>query len=235
MFFRFFFACSWGPLHLNQLLLLTTNKLLVIRSGRVQSNVLASPAHSDDLDYARRTLSWRFSCLHLLFREFSRCFCPKRLTVIHTFIHWWRWLPCKVPTSTSGAVWGWVSCPRTLRHADPDQGNRTSDLPVTRCRLYPPSTSAVWENSVDVKLQKCSVDYETSPDSPSAWGWVDVDWIFHFSVNCSFSLRLPKNDMHPVDAGSCPANTGTACSSSSPASRLDGIGYFCTHSWIFMS
>ena len=31
--------------------------------------------------------------------------CPKRLTVIHTFIHWWRGLLCKVQTSTSEAVW----------------------------------------------------------------------------------------------------------------------------------
>ena len=36
---------------------------------------------------------------------------------IHTFIHWWWWLPCKVPASTSGAVWGSVSCPRIPRHA----------------------------------------------------------------------------------------------------------------------
>ena len=53
-----------------------------------------------------------------------------RLKVIHAFVYWWRWLPCKLPTSTSGAVWGSASCPRTLRHAD--QGNRTSDLPITR-------------------------------------------------------------------------------------------------------
>ena len=58
---------------------------------------------------------------------------------IQTFIHWWRWLPCKVPTSTSGAVWGSVSCPKTL-HAD--QGDQTSDLPITRRRLYPWATAA---------------------------------------------------------------------------------------------
>ena len=27
------------------------------------------------------------------------------------------WLPCKVPTSSSGAIGGWVSCSGTLRHA----------------------------------------------------------------------------------------------------------------------
>ena len=54
---------------------------------------------------------------HLHFRAFSRRFCPKRLTVICTFINWWRWQPCKVLTSTAGAVLGSVSCPRTLWHA----------------------------------------------------------------------------------------------------------------------
>ena len=61
------------------------------------------------------------------------------LTVIH--IHWRRWLPCKVPTSTSGAVWGSVSCPRTLRHAD--QGNQTSGFPITRHWLYPCTTARI--------------------------------------------------------------------------------------------
>ena len=28
-----------------------------------------------------------------------------------------------------------------------------------------------------VKLQKCFMDYATSPDFPSSWGWVDNDWI----------------------------------------------------------
>ena len=32
-------------------------------------------------------------------------------------------------------LWGSVSCPRTLRHAD--QGNGTSDLLITRRWLYP--------------------------------------------------------------------------------------------------
>ena len=45
------------------------------------------------------------------------------LTVIPTLM---AIAPCKVPTSTSGA----------LRHAD--EGNRTSDRPITRCWLRPP-------------------------------------------------------------------------------------------------
>ena len=56
------------------------------------------------------------------------------------FMHWWRWLPCKVETSTSGAVWGSLTCPRRLRHAD--QGNQTSDLPITRRWLYIWATAA---------------------------------------------------------------------------------------------
>ena len=38
-------------------------------------------------------------------------------------------------TSTSRAVWDSVSCPRTLRHED--QGNQSSDLPITIRWLYP--------------------------------------------------------------------------------------------------
>ena len=45
-------------------------------------------------------------CLH--FRAFIRCFCPKQLAVIHTYIH----TPMVV-----AAVWGSSSCPRTLQHA----------------------------------------------------------------------------------------------------------------------
>ena len=82
---------------------------------------------------------------------FSRCFCPKQLTVIHTFMHWWQWLPCKVPTSTSGAVWGSVSSPRTLWHAH--RGNRTSDLPITRHWLYPWATAAEdWQSCDNYSL-----------------------------------------------------------------------------------
>ena len=55
---------------------------------------------------------------------FIWCFCPKWLKVIH--IHWWQLQPSKMPTSTSGAVWGSVSCPRALSHAD--LGNWTKDL-----------------------------------------------------------------------------------------------------------
>ena len=64
---------------------------------------------------------------HLHLRALRRCFLSKATysNSYIMFIHWWRWLSCKVPTSTSGAVFqGSVSCPRTLRHAD--QGNQTT-------------------------------------------------------------------------------------------------------------
>ena len=38
-----------------------------------------------------------------------------------------------------------------------------------------------------VKLQKCFVGYETSPNFPSAWGRVETDWLFYFCVNLSFN------------------------------------------------
>ena len=55
-------------------------------------------------------------------------------------MHWWWWLPCKVLTSTSGAVWGSVSWPRTLRHLD--QGNWTSYLLITR---WSPWVKVSWD------------------------------------------------------------------------------------------
>ena len=84
------------------------------------------------------------------FRAFIRPFSPKWFTVIHTFMHWWWWLPCKVLTSTSGAVWGSVSCPRTLLHAD--QENRTSSLQIKRRWLYPWATAALYSCKFDYNL-----------------------------------------------------------------------------------
>ena len=48
------------------------------------------------------------------------------MTYSNSYIHSWRWLPCKVPTSTLGPLWGSVSCTRTLPRAG--QENWTSDL-----------------------------------------------------------------------------------------------------------
>ena len=46
-----------------------------------------------------------------------------------------------VPTSTPGAVWGSVSCQRTLQHAD--RGKWTSDVQITRHWLCPWATAAI--------------------------------------------------------------------------------------------
>ena len=82
-----------------------------------------------------------FSCKKITYLLFTfRAFSSNLHQFIHTFIHWWQWLPCKVLTSTSGTVWSSVSCPRTLWHAD--QGNqkqRPSDnktlaLPLSHSR-----------------------------------------------------------------------------------------------------
>ena len=69
---------------------------------------------------------------------FSSCVCQKGRTVIHTHMHRWLWLPCKVTISTPGAVF----CPRTLWHAE--QGNQTSNLPITRRWLYPLRHCCQW-------------------------------------------------------------------------------------------
>ena len=71
----------------------------------------------------------------LRFRAFNSHFCPKRLTVFHTHVHSYT----DVLTSTSGAVWDSVSCPRTLQHSG--QGNWTSDLPITSSYPYPWATA----------------------------------------------------------------------------------------------
>ena len=43
------------------------------------------------------------------------------VTFSNSYTHWCWWLPCKVSTRTSGAVWGSASCPRTLGHGELNQ------------------------------------------------------------------------------------------------------------------
>ena len=68
-------------------------------------------------------------------RHLADAFVPSDLQwFIHTFIHWWRWLPCKVPTSTSGAVLGSVSWPGTVLRAESNHrpsNNKTLALPLS--------------------------------------------------------------------------------------------------------
>ena len=130
---------------------------------------------------------------HLHFRVFIRCSCPKWLTVIRTFIHWWWWLPCKVPTSTSGGVWGSVSCPRTLRHAD--QGARTSYLRITRRWLYSWATAAHVSSIMEIFTQ---TQFKLS--------W----WNMHLKINFSaiwnikrkhrlvFTIHLTHHNTFPI-------------------------------------
>ena len=49
------------------------------------------------------------------------------------------WLSCKVPTSSSGALWGSMSCPRILWHAG--RGNRTIVLSDNKALALPLSHS----------------------------------------------------------------------------------------------
>ena len=77
-------------------------------------------------------------------RAFSRHFCPKQLTVIHTYIQWWQWLPFKVLTSTSGADVGFSILPKET------WTSTTCDLLIIRPRLnplsyyYTESTLLIW-------------------------------------------------------------------------------------------
>ena len=83
----------------------------------------------------------------------SKRFYPQRLIytllyiLTYTFIHWWRWLPFKVPTSAS--AW-------TLWHED--QGNRTSDLLITRHWLYLTHQQRMPDNSFFTYLLHESTD-----------------------------------------------------------------------------
>ena len=73
------------------------------------------------------------------------------------------------PTSTSGAVWGSASYPRTLWHTD--QGNWTSNPPITRRQLY------LW-----AKAATCKCNERRLVDGPM-WQAVNtsatqgLDWI----------------------------------------------------------
>ena len=80
-----------------------------------------------------RTLLWIVRMTHLHLGNLADAFCLKRLTLINQYIH--TLMVVAAMQRPSGAVWDSVTCPRTLWHAD--QGNWTSNLPLTRCWLYP--------------------------------------------------------------------------------------------------
>ena len=47
------------------------------------------------------------------------------------------------------------------------------------------------------KLQKCFRDCETSSDLPSAWGWLDDDWLFLFGWTYPLMARR-ESDINPL-------------------------------------
>ena len=49
-----------------------------------------------------------------------------------------------------------------------------------------------------VKLQKCFLDNETSPNFPSAWGWADNDWTEHFWVDFPFKDCTHMSLLNPL-------------------------------------
>lgn len=56
----------------------------------------------------------------------------------HTDILSRQRLPCKVPTSSLGAIWGLVSCPRILQHAAGGSRDWTTDLLISEWPAQPP-------------------------------------------------------------------------------------------------
>ena len=119
--------------------------------------------------YSLQLHAQRWTYLHV--RGLADAFVQFEL-VLHTV--WWRWLPWKVPTSTSEAVWGSVSCPRTLWHAD--QGNQTSELPITRCWLYPCGHSRPHLVLGCDKIRKEALNNEQGKK------------LFHSSVKCAYLM-----------------------------------------------
>ena len=91
--------------------------------------------------------------------------------------HWWQRLPCKVPTAPPGAIWGSVSCSRTLRHAaqlslelefEPVTFWSVADL------LYLPSYSHTWPI---IHMQTALIEK------------TGVKW---FQSSCSLCRHVPK-------------------------------------------
>ena len=100
---------------------------------RVDTSLKTSSAQTEQNILWFTGIYWIF--LHLTFYlAFSRRFCPKPLTIIHTYIHaLMAVVVMQAHQEQFGVQWG--SCPRTLWHVD--QGNQTSDLPITRHWVYP--------------------------------------------------------------------------------------------------
>ena len=95
-----------------------------------------------------------------------------KATYSNSYIHWWRWLQWKVLTSTSGAVWGSVSCPRTLWHAY--QRNQTSDIPMLALHLNHSCPNNAISCLEEIKgIFRCKFN----PWSNTPWHWVWLEML----------------------------------------------------------
>ena len=119
------------------------------------------------------------------FKAFSRRFC-------HTYICTLMAVAAMQGANqhTSGAVWGSVSCPKTLRHAD--QGNRTSDFPITWPWLYSWVTAAIL--TFDVYLGNFRWNLGITVES------VLLNTSFTVGTFCHFSYLFILNFQFPIMA-----------------------------------
>ena len=97
---------------------------------------------------------------------------------------------------TSRAVWGSVSCLRTLQHAG--QGNRTCDPPITRHWLYPWATATLplFPSRWTFNVLFLRLAWLKSPATIKA-PFVDTFWCL-FTASSSASLALESGGLYPA-------------------------------------
>ena len=89
-------------------------------------------------------------------------------------------------TSTSETVWGSVSCLGTPRHAD--QGYQTSNLPITRCWLYPWATADSVQRDGQIDRQLVSHWHLSSCPIPSLCTLTDLASLDRLNLSYLTSL-----------------------------------------------
>ena len=162
------------------------------------------------------------------------------------FIHWWQWLPCKVLTSTSGAVLSSVACPKTLHRAD--QGNRTGDLSNSKTLALPLShimmlTEVMVHPFISIILKKnikhahkkdkyklvykTTVTFSRQPNPPLVFGLKDhahTHTPIHSLVRClSYHFQLSAWQL------GCFGCRGLACRHSHRLSLWITPSHWCPH------
>ena len=105
------------------------------------------------------------------------------LTVIHTLM--------AVAASTSGAVQGSVSCSRTLQHAD--QGNRTSNLLITKRWLCPWTTAALTAAVIKLFVEKQDVWPHSSKRTNNWRTCYSLDWNPKYLQTSYFAIYCGGN------------------------------------------